>query len=51
PGIGVREALRRRAGELPPRAWWTYCRRHAGVRAPLLAAAPYLPTAVRAARG
>ncbi|MFF5413165.1 glycosyltransferase family 2 protein [Streptomyces albidoflavus] len=51
PGIGVREALRRRAGELPPRAWWTYCRRHAGVRAPLLAAAPYLRTAVRAARG
>ncbi|SCE44066.1 hypothetical protein GA0115236_15801, partial [Streptomyces sp. IgraMP-1] len=27
------------------------CRRHAGVRAPLLAAAPYLRTAVRAARG
>ncbi|MGW9617477.1 glycosyltransferase family 2 protein [Streptomyces diastaticus] len=51
PGIGVREALRRRTAELPPRVWWTYCLRHAGVRAPLLAAAPYLRTALRTARG
>ncbi|MFD4988892.1 glycosyltransferase family 2 protein [Streptomyces sp. NPDC058374] len=50
PGIGVREALRRRAAELPPRTWWTYCLRHTGARAPLLMAAPYLRTALRAAR-
>ncbi|MGH4035868.1 glycosyltransferase family 2 protein [Actinomycetota bacterium Odt1-20B] len=52
PGIGVREALRRRVSqrELPVWQWWVYCWRHAGVRAPALMVSPYVMTAVRAAR-
>ncbi|MYW68771.1 glycosyltransferase [Streptomyces sp. SID8379] len=55
PGIGVREALRRRVSqrELPVRQWWVYCLRHTGWRAPALMVAPYVTTVVRAglARG
>ncbi len=53
PGIGVREALRRVTSvrELPPRAWWVYCLRHAGRRAPVLMVSPYVMTAVRAGTG
>ncbi|MFI6878524.1 glycosyltransferase family 2 protein [Streptomyces sp. NPDC050400] len=50
PGIGVREALRRRTSprELPVRPWWVYCWRHTGVRAPVLMVSPYVTTVVRA---
>ncbi|SDK51058.1 Glycosyltransferase, GT2 family [Streptomyces indicus] len=50
PGIGVREALRRVTSvrELPPRAWWAYCLRHAGRRAPVLMVSPYVMTVLRA---
>ncbi|WP_338703708.1 glycosyltransferase [Streptomyces sp. Q6] len=50
PGIGVREALRRRVSqrELPVRQWWVYCGRHAGVRAPVLMVSPYVVTVARA---
>ncbi|MEB3966157.1 glycosyltransferase [Streptomyces kunmingensis] len=50
PGIGVREALRRRASqpELPVWQWWVYCWRHTGVRAPVLMVAPYVVTVARA---
>ncbi|MEV3853946.1 glycosyltransferase [Streptomyces sp. NPDC050095] len=53
PGIGVREALRRRVSqrELPVRQWWVYCWRHAGVRAPVLMVSPYVMTVVRAGLG
>ncbi|MEV1019905.1 glycosyltransferase [Streptomyces sp. NPDC050264] len=50
PGIGVREALRRRASqpELPVWQWWVYCWRHTGVRAPVLMVSPYVVTVARA---
>jgi GT2 family glycosyltransferase len=50
PGIGVREALRRRVSqpELPVWQWWVYCWRHAGVRAPVLMVSPYVVTVARA---
>ncbi|MFD9632203.1 glycosyltransferase family 2 protein [Streptomyces violascens] len=50
PGIGVREALRRRVSqrEHPPRQWWVYCRRHCWPWAPLLMVSPYIKTALRA---
>ncbi|MGY0017527.1 glycosyltransferase family 2 protein [Streptomyces sp. YJ-C3] len=50
PGIGVREALRRRVSqrEFPVWQWWVYCWRHTGVRAPVLMVAPYVVTVVRA---
>ncbi|MBC9714427.1 glycosyltransferase family 2 protein [Streptomyces sp. TRM66268-LWL] len=53
PGIGPREALRRLAStrELPPRAWWRYCLRHTGYRAPVLMMSPYVKTLVRAGVG
>ncbi|MEV5606830.1 glycosyltransferase [Streptomyces sp. NPDC052225] len=51
PGIGVREALRRRVSqpELPVWPWWVYCRRHAGMRAPVLMLSPYVVTVAQAA--